>query len=351
MNIKSIYYFICCILATHTSVIARSIFRPINESIPSITVTTTNQDFTQNFCKKILQPSYTLKSKFLRLKPLIKSFQKDLLERFTLPTTIKSRTTKQTYITSRLKEQAQACLQEIAQGKKIFTHFVVLKDRDFNYKNRAGLLVLKYKDFPFVLKLSIEHPHTVTNPFKKSFEASGIFMIGGAFRHITGFTRIHNRNEAQKAIQNDPSYKKFIDFPNKWFWVPCNTPDLVISWKNYLTQDTVSIVLPSVYGVIADFIEFDPIKNTDIGLRRSISIDVANYLHYTIDPHTDNFVFEKNTGKVVIIDTEHFPTVAGLEHTLDATSYLSWYLSLVQKCVKRIFCRNKKDLIQDAYII
>src|SRR5579864_9466036 len=42
---------------------------------------------------------------------------------------------------------------EIKKHRQTYTDFEVLKDRNFNYKQKCGLLILRFKNYPFVLKL------------------------------------------------------------------------------------------------------------------------------------------------------------------------------------------------------
>ena len=103
---------------------------------------------------------------------------------------------------------------------------------------------------------------------------------------------------------------------------------------------------------MCDFITVDKeLQQQEFYALRQISIDVTKYLHYLIDPHDDNFVPEINSNKIVIIDTEHFPTVAGLDKDMNASGYNQWYLELMRKAAKRLLWRTKQERIQDQCFV
>lgn len=55
-------------------------------------------------------------------------------------------------------------------------------------------------------------------------------------------------------------------------------------------------------------------------------------------------MIEKGTKKLVIVDTEHFPTVVGFrKRPPKCKNYTSWYLQLSSKCGKETFFRTKKE--------
>ncbi len=167
-------------------------------------------------------------------------------------------------------------------------------------------------------------------------------------RHLSGFTRIHNLETARKALAKDPEYRYYLDFPRKWYWIPKTQPYLTIDWHDQHHNHHETIKLPGIYGIVCDYIETDTkIQHQEIHTLRQISIDVGNYLHNIIDSHVDNFVPEKNSNKIVIIDTEHFPTMVGLDKEMSANGYIQWWIELGGKYVKTAFLRTKQKRIQD----
>ena len=70
---------------------------------------------------------------------------------------------------------------------------------------------------------------------------------------------------------------------------------------------------------------------------------LCNYLDLVIDPHIDNFLIERNTGKIAIVDTEHFLSVVGMKKKKKFTGYFSWGLHLAMKCAKEMFFKNKLE--------
>lgn len=333
----------------------RSIFRTPDSTIPSITIQSSIPNYTNSWLPISHQKnSCTLQNKYLKLKTLKKTFDKKHFEKFLIPNkNIKYRREEKSVASSTLQEQAETCLQELCNNKKEFTYFTILKDRDFSYQTKSGLIILKYKEHPFVLKLFIEHPQTFVRPLQKGFEASCLFILSGSLRHLSGFTRIKNLIHAKKALSKDAQYRYSLDFPRKWFWQPTTQPWLEIEWKDTYNQNFETIKIPSIYGIIADFIKPDnKIMKEEVHTLRQISVDVANFLHYTIDPHVDNFMPEHNSNKIVIIDTEHFPTIAGLDTTMNANGYIQWYFELIGKFLNRQFLRTKQArIIDQCYLL
>lgn len=341
---------------------ARSIHRKC-PTIPYITV----ESEINNSIKSLTQDSYALKknlpvphqkkkrkvhkcqSKYLRLKTLKKPFENSNLKKHMLPDGMIRYRTTETYVESAMiKNYNETVLQEILDGKKEFEHFIILKDSDFNYINLSGLIILKYKNLPFVLKLFIEHPHTFVEPFHKGFHASGLFVLNGNLRHLSGFTRIHNLNAARKMLNKDPEYRQYLDFPRKWYWIPESQPSLKIEWHDDHHNYHETITLPGIYGIVCDFIQADKlIQHQEIHTLRQISIDIGNYLHNILDSNVDNFVPEKDSNKIVIIDTEHFPTMVGLDKAMNANGYIQWYFELAGKYIKTAYLRTKQKRIQD----
>jgi len=345
-----LFYILLLILFSSDIYATRSIHRKSDQTIPYITVSTSNRLIEQESekpNKKI--KCHKFQSQYLRKKTLKKPYENSGFKKHMLPSgNIKFRKSEKAVSSTTLKDLNEQIFQEIENGAKTFTHFSVLKDRDFNYATHSGLLILKYNDYPFVLKLSIEYPETFTNPLSRGIQASCIFILSGNTRHLSGFTRIQNMENAKKALSKDPEYRYYLDFPRKWYWLPKDQNFLHIQWHDDYNKHIETINIPSVYGVVCDFIETDKkVQHQEMHTLRQISIDVASYLRYTIDPHADNLVPEANSNKIVIIDTEHFPTVVGLDKEMNANGYIKWYLELAGKCFSTIIFRPKQKRIFD----
>jgi len=322
----------------------RSIFRPVDHHTPYIIVKTSDPKFTQEWTKQKPKKSYILQSDYLQLTPIFTTFNPVLFKEFQIPKDeeIPFRQDQTLSVKGKiLSDLAETAVAELKAGAKELTHFDILKKRDFNYRNKSGLIVLKYKKYPFVLKLLVEHPHTFVDPFSKSFETGCMFVIGGNLRHLSGFTRIPNLHFTRDLLYQDKTYRALLDFPRKWFWAPKKNAYLDIQWKHVLNKQNIKASIPCIYGVICDFIiphEDQPVKN----LKR-LSIEISNHLNFLLDPHEGNAVREKVTDKIVIIDTEHFPTMLGLKTKMYAKNYLNWLLQLGGRYVETKFCRNKEE--------
>jgi hypothetical protein len=292
-----------------------------------------------------ISKKYLLKNNFLRLRPIKNGFDEQFFKENFLPQdNITFRSSNDVVTGAKLSELAHNLIEEIKNGNREFTHFKVLKDSGFNYNSLSGLIVLKYKDYPFVIKVSIEHPHTIIKPFSKSYEASGIFVMGGNLRHLTNFTRITNLKRIKELLCFNPFYLYNLDFPRKWYWKPDNGYDLLIDWKCGQQKDFAKI--PSIYAVIADFIiteEYQPTHE----LNR-LSMKVATDVGFLIDPHAGNILIEKDTRKYILLDTENFRLMIGLDTPMNAKKYIGWYIELLGRSSKTCFLRNKTERIEQA---
>ena len=56
-----------------------------------------------------------------------------------------------------------------------------------------------------------------------------------------------------------------------------------------------------------------------------------------IDPNFDNFIIEKDTKKIIIIDTEHWPTLFSITHRPVITSWSSFALYGVKHFFHNVF--------------
>jgi hypothetical protein len=239
-------------------------------------------------------------------------------------------------------------ITEIYQKKKQFTHFYTLQWKNFNYHHMCGLLVLKCKNHPFVVKLFIESPRTFLNPYIKGFEpVFSYYMSGGANRHMLGFTRIKNLEYIQQKLMADPLWSDIVEMPRKWYWLPKNSPWMTIVGTKLRTHDTLTTTFPGVYALVADYIE--PTKHADLGWRTKTHaiIDLCNYLDMFIDPHATNYLFAPSADypyyTITIIDTEHFPSLLGLKEKVQFTGYIDWLIYLARKAFGDIYLQTKQS--------
>lgn len=342
MNIKKFFLILCSLFTFSTS--ARSIYRPVDPHTPYIVVKTSNKKFTKQWTRQKPKDSYILRSDYLQLTPIFSTFDRTLFDRWMLPKKedISFRSDASKSVDSKeLSQLAENVLEEIKQNKKEFKDFIILKKRDFNYKTRSGLLVLKYKKYPFVLKLLIEHPHTFVEPFSKSYESGCMFVIGGNLRHLSGFTRIPNLHYTRDLLYQDKTYKNLLDFPRKWFWEPKKNAYLKVEWKHVLNKQNFKTSIPCIYGVICDFVI--PHEEQPENALKRLSIEISNHLNFLLDPHEGNAIREKDSGKIVIIDTEHFPTMLDLKTKMYAKNYFNWLTQLAFKYIRSKFMRNKEE--------
>jgi len=299
----------------------RNIHRYHQEEMPQITVWSSEDN------KKHKLMDYNL-----RPIPLLHIFDKKHFEENLLPKQmITYRHQPQKISHEKINNLIENLLEEINQKQKEYTDFKPLKASGFVRHKKCGLLILKFKNYPFVLKLFIEPPCSFVNPYDKGFEVTNVFIAGGAMRHTLGFSRIKTLNCIKIFLEKNAQWKNRIILPRKWFWLPQKPIWLNIKTKNLGKKKKDFISVPSIYGVIADELEKDPTKTIDYYEL----MEFSRLLDHRIDPHTKNFFIEKHTEKIALIDTELFPIILGFNEKIQPqTSHLTWYVHLAGKYVK-----------------
>lgn len=338
---------------------ARSPFRSEDPQIPQITTQWTDED-----------QQYILKNHYLEREAIFEKFDKGHVMSHQIPNEpIPYRYNPEKSVQGeKLTKLAQEVLVEIHQHKRRYKDFKILKNDDFNPRTASGSLILKYNDYPFVLKIFTETPRTFVRPFSKGVINSIFFIMGGgATRYQSGFLRVKNLEAAQALINDEPYLSQKVFFPRKWFYIPPHVRWFYIRGKNIGPSGSELVVeVPSTYMIISDWISFERpfgLTNKD---ERAVGTCIANYLGNRIDAHIDNFVEEKLPegstikippidpslkppcpefknikGRVGIIDTEHFPTMLGLKQPLRFSGYTSWYTQISAKCFSDCFFKHK----------
>lgn len=340
---KNFIYFFLLLLALgySPSNYGRSPLRPKDTFSPCITVKWATQPHGKSYC---------ITDSHIEEYPLFTIFDKKKFEANLLPhAAIPYRYNPTVSVHGdTLSALCESLIQEVFQKKKRFTHFTIIQNKNFSRRHKCGLLVVKFKDYPFVVKLFIEDPKTFINYWWKGFEPVFFWNMGrGAGRHLSGLTRIDNRKNIQNRLALNP-YKDFtIEMPNKWFWVPKNNRYIQIDGTNIGNGKTLSTQLPSIYAIIADAINTENETTLSNEEQKQTSIDLCNHLDLIVDPHRTNFIFKQNpeTKKItiIIIDTEYFPIMVGLKEKKQFKTYEEWYLFLSGKCFKDMFCRTKAE--------
>lgn len=316
---------------------SRSVYRPEDPQSPEII--TYWSDGLEN------QKKYSLKHSRLEYVPLFKKFDKEFFYNHILPdeNIIFRNHIKKSVPGKKLKKLLEGLITEVMEQKMVYKDFTILKNRDFNRKDKSGLLIVKFKDYPFVVKIFMENPQSFVQPFSKGFEPSIFFVMGGGInRYLSGFTRIKNLEVINKEIQSHPYWKNKLSTPRKWYGLSEQTRWFTVEGKNLGKSPTTSINLPSIYYIVSDFIDADENFSIFKKKNRKAVIELSKFLGNRIDPHIDNYMFEKKTGLMVIVDSEHFPTMVGLKKPLEFNSYAQWYSRLMAKCLKDTLGRDKK---------
>ncbi|MGE0010279.1 MAG: hypothetical protein AB7F19_07150 [Candidatus Babeliales bacterium] len=335
------FLYVICILHVLTSYAGRSVFRPDDPHMPMIEVC-------WNGSKKV----HKLRDYHLEEYPLFHTYDQSYFDTHLLPDGAIPYRQDPTQsidgtVLSELIEQLVAQLiadrKQPAKALKELPHFTILKKRDFVWKTATGCLIVKFNDYPFIVKLFLETPKSFVRPFDKGFEPTCFFLMGGgANRHISGLTRIPNLELVQKQIQEHPTWKDVIEFPRKWFWAPKKRTFFTLTGYN-IGQSNAPLVTeyPGIYAVVVDAIDIERTFSLTSSEDRKLALSTSKYLKSFIDAHINNFVIERETGKIVIIDTEHFPTVVGLRKELPGQGYVGWYGRLAAKRVRDTYCQTK----------
>lgn len=313
----------------------RSIHRPVDNSMPNISTYWQNNKATQ----------YTMQSPYLEAYPFFEIYNEKYLQQFLLPETIALRyNQKQEIQSSILKKRLEMLVQEVQHKKSSYTNFTVIRETDFNRKHTSGCIILKDKQYPFVVKFFTETPDTFVKPYRKGFYPMFFYIMGGGInRHLSGFTRIKNAQDIRAIIAANPYWSQHVDIPRKWFWTPENVRMITIIGENIGRHSHIETQIPSTYCIIADAIDIDRRMTLINEEDRIESMALCNTAKYMIDPHIDNFMIEKKTGKIVLVDTEHFPSMVGFKKDIgEYTSQTAWYLNLSLKCADDMFFRDKE---------
>lgn len=101
--------------------------------------------------------------------------------------------------------------------------------------------------------------------------------------------------------------------------------------------------MPSVYALICDEVYIERTFSLTSSSDRETALKLTNFLQQQVDPHINNYVVDAVTKKIALVDTEHFPTMVGLDQPEPCTDYVSWYLSLSLKMWNNSFMRTKKQ--------
>lgn len=329
--------------------LSRSAFRPADPRFPQITTRWQGD-----------ARGYTITNARFRVYPLFGFSMRDFTDDL-LPEKIFYRNNAEKFVhRNELDLRIEQAILEIKKYKKNIkkkqqlTYFTVLQDKNFNYKNNCGLIVLRFKEYPFVLKLFMETPQTFVDPHATGFEPTIFFYMGGGTnRHLSGITRIKNLKYITAKISSLPYWKERIELPRKWFWLPKDGKNIEIIGDNIGEQKHYETSIPGTYAIIADAMDFKNQLPMPTLERRRLVMQLCNDLHGYIDPHFDNYIFTPNGPrdfKIMIFDTEHFPTITGLETHKACSNHFTWYFHLAGKCVSDMFLQTKDDLIKSQMI-
>jgi hypothetical protein len=295
--------------------------------------------------KNDTEHTYKLRDTHLQQYPIFKTFDYEYFKSHQLPTdNIPYRhKSNQSVQGSKIGRAIDNLIFEIKQDYRYYTDFKVLKARDFNNGTKSGNIILKYKHAPFIVKVFMENPRSFVKPFSKGWQPGFFYIMnGGVNRYLAGFSRIKNLEYIKKHVAQHDEWNKLISTPRKWFYMPTNTPWLCVKGSNIGPEGADYIELPSTYTIVADEIHKERELQITSKKDREYALSLSSFLGNRVDPHIDNFVVEKETGGITLIDTEHFPLMVGLSKPITYHSYPSWYSQLCVKFLRDSFARTKR---------
>jgi hypothetical protein len=289
--------------------------------------------------------SHYLQSPFLDGYPFFEIFNKKYFEDHLLPKgQIKFRYDPSKSVeSSELSAVIETLIKEVGERRSSYSHFTILRGSNFNRRRQSGLLIVKCKEYPFVVKLFMESPDMFVKPYGKGlYPIFFYFMGGGVNRHLSGFTRIKNAETFKNLFAHNPYWKNKVDMPRKWFWVPEDPRWITIAGGNIGKYKQISIDIPGVYCIVADAIDIERVMTLTNSEDCIESMALCNTAKFIVDPHIDNFAIERKTKKIVIVDTENFPTMVGFKKEIGHyTSQVAWYIDLSNKAAHDIFLHDK----------
>lgn len=330
------YYIVTILFHLFFALNARSIYRINKSPIPMISI--------YNNEKKLCT---TISDSHLEIYPQF-TFTIDALKKYTIPNLISYANNKSRLVSKkRIDYLIETFIKELNNGKRDnFAHFTVLKSKNFNFHYNCGLLVLKCKNHPFIVKLFIEHPETYFDYNCKGIESTGFFFMGGgANRHISGMSRLLNIDLIKRKLDHSKQWKKIIKFPRKWLWLPKDSHFMYLIGKNLGNKKIIANKIPEIFAIIADEINCNETLEISLTEKQKIIFEICNEFS-SIDAHYVNFIFKKKDDQsftVTIIDTEHFPTMVGFKKKQSFNNYWEWYIHLSMHCMKKMLFRTKKD--------
>lgn len=316
---------------------ARSALRPQDPFKPTLITSWENDTKT-----------FSVKSDYLEPYPLFSIQTDNLMEDYLPMGEISFRNKENVVLGKDLSYLIQELLTEIKANKKTFTHFKVLQSKNYSFWNQCGLLVLKFNDYPFVVKLFMETPETFVNPYVKGAEPMFFwYMGGGAGRHIAGITRVKNLKNMKAKTQSHPYWHDHVLFPRKWIYIPNDAQWIHLTGLHLKKNEELTNTIPGTFAIIADYIETKNDFKMSAKDEQQMVMNYCNDMGMAVDPHHKNYSFQKHATKnepvMVVVDTEHFPTMVGLKDPKEFEDHGAWYRFLANKGFNDIYMRTKKD--------
>jgi hypothetical protein len=337
MTIKN---YILSILFFGLPCVARSPHRPLHTHTPEVTI----------YWEHDPSKKYHIRDSHIEPHPIF-SIAYESLDKYKLPPdsiTYTKESTESHLTTEHINNLIEKLLQEIQEGKKTYTHFTLIKKKNFSFKKKCGLLILSFKEYPFILKLFIEMPSTFFDYHSKGMESICFFyMAGGANRHVTGLTRIKNRESLLQKASHLEQWKSSVKIPRKWFWTPKHNNYLLLEGRHIGPTNTVHARIPAVYGIVADLVNTKQTTTLSDAEQSRTILQLSLDLDLFVDAHRDNFVFTNTMinghPEVIILDTEHFPSIVGIKDRVTFNTYFEWYLILINQCFYNCYLRHQKS--------
>jgi len=261
------------------------------------------------------RPVDRLYSNRLDANSLFNQFDEELLEQNKLP---EDESFKE------IKSSLTHLRNELEEGAAELNDFTVLKDLEWDWQQQRGLLILKHKNMPYVIKFFQETPYGCLRHWGKGHKDYGVtaafffMMSGGITRHLSGFTRIYNRRFIKDKIRTS-KWKNTLVLPQLYYWVPEEVSQIKLMGHNIGGISKQDVTVPATYAIIANYVEGESLSWFSRKDRNEV-LELTNLSESHVDPGLANFKRDKS-GKLAILDLEDYRTMFGFKDDLQVKNY------------------------------
>lgn len=214
---------------------------------------------------------------------------------------------------------------ELHNGQTSFSHFTTLHLQDYSQQNGFGIGVFLCKHHPFVIKLFMTTPQKFVWACAQNLMRIFFYLSPPRTqRFLVGLTRIKNLHHIAKMINFSPSWSTQVTLPRKWFFVPPETRWITLESFNTTTGSSKKISFPGTFCIVEDYIQAARPLSHSTPSDCLVVKNLCRFIGPTLDPNLANFLWEKATNKLALIDTEDFRYVDKPLTNIGANQHINW---------------------------